>query len=107
METRTKILSVEIDDDGLVAIKLEKQVILAGEIYSKQPHRTSLARQTHDDGTPPFHRDGTPFTPEEQTAADRAQIEAVNSHLTAMEFPALSSEDVAAIEARVAELRQP
>ena len=83
METRTKVLSVELDDADTVSIKLEKQVVLAGEVYSRQPHRTAVASD----------------------AVVRDQLVVVNQHLQAMEFPPITEDDLAKIEARVETLR--
>jgi len=52
-------------------------------VYSRQPHRTAVARD----------------------AVVRDQLAVVNQHLQAMEFPAITEDDLAKIDARVEILR--
>ena len=80
METRTKILSVEARRCRHGLDQIGKASHPRGVVYSRQPHRTAVQRRD---------------------AVVRDQLAVVNQHLQAMEFPAITEDDLAKIDARV------
>jgi hypothetical protein len=82
MHTRTILDRIEIEPQtGNVAVRILKQIAdQSGQVLASPIHRTSLAPKTHL----------------------ATHMAAVNAHLAAMGYPALSDADVARISAATA-----
>lgn len=86
MLTKEVILDrIEILANGIIQLRFKKQVVEDGNALSFEYHRTSL-------------EPGVPLA---------NQMEAVNNHLAAMGWPAVSPRDIARIQAHVAVAHTP
>jgi hypothetical protein len=83
MQTRTIIDKIEIEPQtGNVFVKIQKQIVDGDQILASQPHRTVIGPGV--------------------TAA--GQMALVNDHLASMGHPAVKAEDVAVLDAALANL---
>lgn len=76
MEKRARLDRIDIEPDGTLLLRMQKEVVVDGEVVARQPHRTSI-----------------------NPIMDNAkQFAAVNSHLATLGYGAMSADDMGLVD---------